>query len=103
MAHSRSPGKDTQSPKYLQGRVYWILYTEDLLFHAMYYLVLHAEAKVMVHMTCTHTNNNNSDTAIAATMILICPTLSQRERERRGCVTNVHGKRVLEVVDVSTS
>ncbi len=95
MAHSRSPGKDTQSPKYLQGRVYWILYTEDLLFHA--------EAKVMVHMTCTHTNNNNSDTAIAATMILICPTLSQREREGRGCVTNVHGKRVLEVVDVSTS
>lgn len=29
--------------------------------------------------------------------------LSLRERERRGCVTSVHGKRVLEVVDVSTS
>lgn len=52
MAHSRSHGRHTQSPKYLQGLLDTV--HRDLLFLAMYYLVLHAEAKVMVHMTCTH-------------------------------------------------
>jgi hypothetical protein len=32
MANGRSPGKHTQSPKYLHGRVYWIVYTEICCF-----------------------------------------------------------------------
>ncbi len=98
VAHSRSRGKHTQSPKYLQGSVYWILYTEICCF-----------------LQCTpcrsksdgpHDMHTQTTTTMTLPLLLLWflhAQLSLRERERRGCVTSVHGKRVLEVVDVSTS
>ncbi len=50
-----------------------------------------------------HTQTTTTMTLPLLLLWFLHAQLSLRERERRGCVTSVHGKRSLEVVDVSTS
>lgn len=102
MANSRSPGKHTQSPKYLQGRrVYWILYTEICCF--LQCTILYPMQKQKLWSTLhAHLKQQQRHCHCCYNGSYMLNSLWEGERERRGCVTSVHGKRVLEVVDVST-